>query len=157
METAKKEKKIKVSKPQGEQKAKVELVSYSIKMTIPTAQFANIIPEIVVKAGTVEEAHDFIAPHMNKLWKEYDMISERPATVTKVAPAPVAPVEVPVAPDTAVAFQKASQAVASCLSQDALDLIAAQIKKSVKLDDKEKDKLYVLVINKQKELNVPKQ
>lgn len=143
-------------------KNKVEMVSYSIKMTIPTGQYANIIPEIVVTAGTIEEAHDYIAPHMNKLWKEYYMISERPTSVPKTTPEPInVPVtpevkvtpQIPVAPITAVAFTKASQAISSCLSQQALDLIMNQIKLSVKLDEKEKDKLYVLVINKQKELN----
>ena len=46
-------------------------------MVIPTGQYANIQPEIIVKGGTVEEAHDYIAPHMNKLWKEYYLINER--------------------------------------------------------------------------------
>ena len=49
-----------------EKKMKVEMVSYSIKMVIPTGAYANIQPEIVVRAGTVEDAHDFIAPHINK-------------------------------------------------------------------------------------------
>lgn len=161
----KKVKKIKVVKPA------VTMISYSIKMTIPTAQYANIQPEIVVNAGTPEEAEAYIIPHMNKLWKEYFMIGERRAEPAKtVAPvAPVLPVqkkeetqqevkatpvaETPMAPAAAVAFTKASQAVASCLSQEALDIITGQVKKSVKLDDKEKDKLMVLIINKQKEFN----
>jgi hypothetical protein len=159
MESAK-IKKEKVVKP------KVTLISYSMKMTIPTGQYANIIPEIVVKAGTVEEAHDYIAPHMNKLWKEYFMISERknePAKpVVQKYPeqnikgeSPVTNMNTPVSvpPVAAVACQKASSAIASCLSNDALDLIANQITKSVKLDDKDKDKLMVELLNKRKELN----
>ena len=68
-----------------------EMVSYGMKMTIPTGQYANIQPEIVVKAGSPEEAHKYIAPHMNKLWKEYFMISERKTDVAK-APVTKAPV-----------------------------------------------------------------
>jgi hypothetical protein len=155
----KKIKKEKVVKPV------VELVSYSIKMTIPTGQYANIVPEITVKAGTVEEAHDYIAPHMNKLWKEYFMISERPQPAAKPV-VPVKPVSQPTGtvadslnppvnqmpPVAVVAYTKASNAIASCMSLEALDVIAGQIKKSVKLEDKDKDKLMVELINKQKEL-----
>jgi hypothetical protein len=129
----------------GARPAKVELVSYSIKMTIPTAQYANIIPEIVVKAGTVEEAHDYIAPHMNKLWKEYYMISER-------RPEPVAPQQAP-APATSVAFTKASQAIASCLSIEALEIIDKQIGVSVKLTDEDKSNLIPMIADKKDELN----
>ena len=75
-------------------KPKVELISYSMKMVIPTGNYANIQPEIVVKAGTVEEAHDYIAPHFNKLWKEYYLCNER-------RPEPVKPSGVPiVSPET---------------------------------------------------------
>jgi hypothetical protein len=112
---------------------KVELISYSMKMTIPTGQYANIIPEIVVKAGTIEQAHDFIAPHFNKLWKEYYLVSER-------RPEPVAPQQAPAPqpPASSVAFTKASQAIASCLSMEALDIIQHQIEKSVKLNEDDK-------------------
>ena len=68
----KKVKKEKVIKPA------VTMISYSIKMVIPTGQYANIQPEIVVSAGTPEEAERFIAPHMNKLWKEYYMAKSSP-------------------------------------------------------------------------------
>lgn len=149
---------------------KVELVSYSIKMTIPTAAYANIQPEIIVKAKTIEQAHDYIAPHMNKLWREYYMISERPVTSTQseravsqtqteraVTQSSKIPTEIEVKtvqpPVEAVAFVKATNALSACVSSDALDLIIAQIRKSVKLSDPEKDKLLVIAVNKQKELN----
>ena len=156
METAKikKEKKVKVSKPQGEQNPKVELISYSMKMTIPTGQYANIQPEIVVRAGTVEEAHDYIAPHFNKLWKEYFMISERRPEVKPVAPAPVVN-QMP--PASSVAFTKASQAITSCLSLEALEIISKQIGASVKLTEPDKEVLVKLVATKFIELNAPKQ
>lgn len=72
-------------KKEIKKKPSVEMVTYSIKMTIPTGQYANIIPEIVVRGGSIEEAHNFIAPHMNKMWKEYYLVNERrsePAPVT---------------------------------------------------------------------------
>ncbi len=130
----------------------VKLVSYSMRMVIPTGNYANIQPEIIVQAGTVEDAHNYIAPHMNKLWKEYYLISERrpepkkvvvtPAPVVET-PAPVAPVietkvvEAP-APATSVAFAKAQQAIMSATSLDALDLIRERIEVSVKLTDEDK-------------------
>lgn len=138
----------------------VEMISYSIKMVIPTGQYANVQPEIVVKAGTVEEAHDYIAPHMNKLWKEYFMINERrnePAPV-KVAPVEVSgtypkiPVKETPSPVTSVAFEKATQAVNSCLSSEALQLIESQISKSVKLSHDDKFALLKIVEVKATEL-----
>lgn len=130
---------------------KVELVSYSIKMTIPTAAYANIQPEIIVKASTIEQAHDYIAPHMNRLWKEYYMISERPINTDPQQA--TEPVVVPPAPVEAVAFNKALNALSNCKSTEALDLIINQIKKSVKLSDSEKDKLLAISADKIKELN----
>jgi hypothetical protein len=146
MKSAKKEK---VSKPQGEQNPKVELISYSMKMVIPTGNYANIQPEIVVKAGTVEDAHNYIAPHMNKLWKEYYLISERRPEVKPVAPTPVTPEP----PASSVAFTKASQAVASCLSAEALEIISKQVLVSTKLTAEDKLALAEPIANKFKELN----
>lgn len=175
----------------------VELVSYSIKMVIPTGQYANIQPEIIVKSTSVEEAHRFIAPHMNKLWKEYYLVNERrqeqapiptpvvpkyvplpttdnpnpninpcvtststaaPMTISEIAksvsgtvlgemPAD-APVNEVQPPDSGVAFIKATQAINSCFSLDALALIQAQVFKSVKLSDKDKEALMPLIHEK---------
>ena len=153
-----------------------EMISYGMKMTIPTGQYANIIPEIVVKAGTPDEAHKYIAPHMNKLWKEYFMISERkPEVVKPVAPKPpvvtptpvveVAPVVTPEvesepvrdeSPVADVALVKATQAIQSCLSTEALDLIIRQIGVSTKLTDENKKSLLPIVEAKSTELNAPK-
>jgi hypothetical protein len=143
-------------------KQKVELISYSMKMVIPTGNYANIQPEIVVRAGTVEEAHDYIAPHFNKLWKEYYLVSERRPEVKPVAP--VAPqgevnhktgIQPPnqMPPASSVAFTKASQAITSCLSLEALEIISKQIGASVKLTEEDKNKLVNPLAIKFAELN----
>lgn len=143
-------------------KPEVTLISYAMKMTIPTGNYANIQPEIVVKSTSIEEAHNFIAPHMNKLWKEYYMISERrvnintpdvPKTPAQTqTPEPVKP-QVEATPVSSVAFMKATSAVQSCLSVEALKLIDNQILISVKLTEEDKKALSPLVDNKYAELN----
>ena len=158
------------NKPEEEKpvkEKKVKLFTYSIKMVIPTGAYANIQPEIVVKGGTLEEAHAYCAPHMNKLWKEYYMISEKrvepkitvehtyPPLAT--TPAPKLPTaeeiqNIPQPPASSVALSKATQAIQSCLSFEALDLIANQVEVSVKLTNEDKAALMPLLDAKFKEL-----
>lgn len=156
----------------------VQMVSYSIEMTIPTGAYANIKPQIVVKGGSIQEAHDFVAPHMNKLWKEYFMINERRPEPPKTQPAysiipPTYPTQaqidtlvdtfdgkvidkVPVQPpESSVAFVKATQAIDSCLSLEALDLIQAQVIKSVKLTHEDKEKIMPMLEKKSISLTFP--
>ena len=146
----------------------VELVSYAIKMVIPTGQYANIQPEIIVKSSNLEDAHAYCAGHMNKLWKEYFLINERrpepepvKASVTPKAesiaetnkPEPVAePVIAP--PSSSVSLLKATQAIKSCLSLQALDLIANQVEISVKLTNEDKTQLMPLLEEKYNELKL---
>ena len=167
-------------------KPTVEMVSYSIEMTIPTGAYANIKPSIVVKGGSIQEAHDFITPHMNKLWKEYFMVNERrpesprPVTVSSVGGTPNSvppmtaeeianatggtiiggkvPANVPSnvpGPESSVALIKATQAIQSCLSLEALELIEKQIVKSVKLSHEDKETLMPLLSIKGGELEFP--
>jgi len=154
-----------VSKP----KSTVTMLEYSIKMIIPTGVYSNIQPEIKVSAATPEEAHEYIAPHMNKLWKEYFMVGERRQEVAPVAPTgPVGtaeptsnptgstgpmPATVEAPPASNVALIKATQAIESCLSLEALDLIKNQVELSVKLSKEEKPKLRVMIVEKFNELN----
>ena len=170
----------KVAPKPKELKPLVELVSYSIKMVIPTGQYANIQPEIIVKSGSIQDAHDFIAPHMNKLWKEYFMVNERrpeppkvnqaplPAPVTpaeKIAEdfggkvigggLPAKPVEAVQPPESSVALIKATSAIQSCLSLDALELIESQVIKSVKLSHEDKETLMPLLEKKAIDLTFP--
>jgi len=126
-----------------------EIISYSIKMTIPTVAYGNIQPEIVVKANSLEEAHDFIVPHMNKLWKEYYLVDgKRPATIK----APKVEVKQKQSPVSSVALVKATQAISSCRSMDAYDLIVKQVRISVKLTDKDKESLQPILKDKYLEL-----
>lgn len=177
-------------------KSTVELVSYSIEMTIPTGAYANIKPSIVVRGGSIQEAHDFIAPHMNKLWKEYFMVNERrpeapksvvapyvsrpitvgpggitgpggttPATLEQIVEATNGktiggslPVDVPSnvpGPESSVALIKATSAISSCLSWEALELIEAQVIKSVKLSKEDKEILMPILDKKAIELEFP--
>lgn len=156
------------AKPKLKKAPVVKLVSYGIKMTIPTDNYANVQPEIIVKASSLEDAHNYIAPHMNKLWKEYFLIGKRrkevapqPVVPNKVvtqqsyaplvASAPVAPA--PVAPPTSsVALVKATQAVESCMSIDALDLIGNQVNASIKLTEEDKKILTPLILDKRTKL-----
>ena len=222
----------------------VVLEEYSMEMTIPTGQYANIRPRIVVKAYSMDKAHDFMAPHMNKLWKEYYLINERrpepvkvptfpkpnpefvPVTSPSVKPivtgsdgttSPAPPVKPfvpeagsgstskplpggtttstgglgnstylkdpkPPAPDTklltfdqikdaiggkeifpdedkvtppasSVALLKATQAIESCLSMDALEIISAQVDKSVKLTAEDKEVLQPLLLSRSEKLS----
>ena len=175
-------------------KKPVEMISYSIKMVIPTGAYANIQPEIVVCGGSIQEAHDFVAPHMNKLWKEYFMVNERRQEVIKPpTPAPIptgstgttpavstpnkpmsaqeiakevggtvmgerlpkaTSPSVP-SPESSVALIKATQAIQSCVSLEALELIQNQVVKSVKLTHEDKESLMPLLEKKAIDLTFP--
>lgn len=152
--------------------SKIEMISYAMKMVIPTGNYANIQPEIIVKAGTPEEALEYIAPHMNKLWKEYFLCGEKksdqvvkPVVTLNVAQASAnvaqvvakTPEKEPTpSPVASVAYEKATQAVMSCLSLEALALIEKQVKESVKLEPGDKIRLFKLCDVRKEQLNVKK-
>ena len=154
----------------------VELVSYSIKAVIPTGSYANIQPEIIVKAKNLDEAATYVIPHINKLFREFLNKGDRPETfavsqsvVSELEKARATPTVMTTAtsgaPEAVItatsgtpyiepttAFKKAEQAVGSCLSSEALQLIEGQISKSVKLTSEEKFALLKLVEIKATEL-----
>jgi hypothetical protein len=186
MKKTKKAPKPKMRKSATKKAPSVKMVTYSIKMTIPTAAYANIIPEIVVKGGSIEEAHNFVIPHMNRLWKEYYLVNERRAETNVgtgpgvyFAPSPIdkhpaykdnissttgTPIMtisddgkiVPAPPASSVALIKATKAIESCLSLEALDIIDKQVANSVKLTDEDKAALLPLMEQKYAELDKPK-
>lgn len=159
-----------------------QMIQYSIKMVIPTGQFANIQPEIIVKATDPDQAHDYIAPHMNKMWKEYFMVNDRrPEVAPVVPPTPVVPVvpyvpsagtttqanppvevtqpanvTIPPPPSSNVSVIKATQAIESCMSLDALDLIKNAVEISVKISKEEKPALRNLITERFNIINADK-
>jgi hypothetical protein len=155
-------------------KPKVTMLEYSIEMTIPTGNFANIRPRIVVEAQTPEDALNYISPHMNRMWKEYFMVNERRQEVSSVVqeqrkatvspsgptspspcPSPSGPtsqsVEAPPTSNTAVI--KATNAIESCVSLEALDLIKNQVELSTKILKEEKPALRKKIVMRFNELN----
>jgi hypothetical protein len=80
----KKEVKVVAPKKATAPKSTVELVQYTIKAVIPTGAYANIQPEIVVKAKSLQEAEEFVIPHINKLFEDFLNKSERRTIVPKV-------------------------------------------------------------------------
>ena len=79
-------------------KSTVKLISYTMKAVIPTGPYANIQPEITITASSLQEAQDYIVPHLDGLYEKYLNISDRPkprVTVTEHVPQAPKPVEVP--------------------------------------------------------------
>lgn len=72
-------------------KAKVTLITYEIKATIPTGPYANISPCITVSAPSLDEARDYVLPHIDALYERYLNLSDRPKprVLVKETPAPV--------------------------------------------------------------------
>jgi hypothetical protein len=161
-------------KKKTKSKAKnVKLIRYSVKAIIPTGAYANIQPEIVVEADSLISAEAFVFPYIEKLFAKYresptPIISvNMPSTTTStwnhtgyVKNDP--PAEKPTTPNMSQSFNRASQAVTSCMSLEALELIKNQITKSVKLTENEKTALQAPLLAKLNELksnenNIPKQ
>jgi len=159
-----KEKKVVVKVPTP----KVELVTFTMRATIPTAMYANLLPEITVKAKTLDEAVAFVMPTIEDLIKKYqeDSRDGRPAKMFRQDfPLPAPKVEVidmskttgtvptntvtvtPTAtPLHTPAYEKAKSAVVSAMSIEALEVIKNQIGVSVKLTDTEKKALLEAVV-----------
>ena len=165
----KKEKKIKV------QPSTVELVSYSIKAVIPTGSYANVQPEIIVKAKNLEEADRFVMPYISQLYHDYarkDNGDKFYPDTYAVSQSPVSELNRSMATptttnygtsgvqttihtaDVSAPFLKAEQAINSCLSTDALEVIQRQVEKSVKLNEDEKVMLIELSAIRYGELNL---
>lgn len=157
----------------------VELVSFSVRATIPVMTFGNIQPEIVCKASTIEEAQAYALPIIENLFNKYveaprdgsskpSFISKANITVEEKVITPKATSTEPVKPLTNVtssnnesepitdfseAYQKALKSIQIVTSKAALDLIEEKIKNSVKIAPSEKPMLFVVLLKKQKEFN----
>jgi len=113
------------------------LVKYTLKAIIPTGPYANIQPEITVEAITLEEAHKFVMPYIDGLFKEYLNLSDRvkPKVTITVKNADSLDIRVPTQTE---AHLKAMTAVDNSNSLEALNLIADRIARSEKLSPMEK-------------------
>lgn len=49
-------------------------MKFKITATVPTGQYANIMPEIEVEAGTYEEAKKEAMQRLEDIWKEYSVV-----------------------------------------------------------------------------------
>ena len=148
----------------------VKLIRYSVKAIIPTGAYANIQPEIVVEADTLEAAEKFVMPYMEKIFAKYrepqavSAVSQSPvnafeevkASITTTATAinveTPTPTKKPTSPNTTVSFTRAFKAITNCMTVEAIDIIKNQIIKSVKLTDSEKAELAIVVETKLSEL-----
>ena len=140
----------------------VKLVSYTLKATIPTGDYENIQPEITVTAPNVEVAHKYCLDFIGKIRREYSINVEKVQVNLVPPPQPeniiVGNSELNNATSTTGtstpgAYGKAKQAIDSCLTAEALNLIAEQIHKSVKLNDQEKKALLMMATVKINEFN----
>lgn len=156
-----------------------KFVRYSIKAVIPTQQYGNIQPEIVVEAPTLADARAFAEPAIEEIYQKYGTVTTdgvmpkffNKAVVTEVekkvdtTPAPVTSQNIPdhmkpqataAAPageevQRSIPFQRANDAILNCVTLEALDVTENQIKNSVKLGDDEKSVLYTFILQKRKE------
>lgn len=150
MTTPVKEKKVKEPKVETP-----KLVSYTMKAVIPTGPYANIQPEIVVTAKTIEEASAMVMPYIDQLFTDYLNLSERarPKVTMVVREAkPDEPPKPPVNVGDSDACKRAKVAIASCNSLEALELIVDRIAKSEKLSALEKLDLNIPIAAKRTSL-----
>jgi hypothetical protein len=157
---------------------KVKLISYSIKAVIPTGPYANVQPEIIVQAKTLNDARDYVLPHFDELYERYLNCGDKPKSKITVVnielpktaihtteTTPTATTEAKVsAPEVKVdvgndlpsgfspAYNKAKMAIESCKSQEAFGLVAGQVGKSTRLTSQEKVDLGSVLELKLKEL-----
>lgn len=124
-----------------------ELLCYEIEATIPTGPYANIKPKISVLADSLEDAEGYVIPHINKLFAEFLNRSERPVVtcVSGGVPCPAPGMTVTATSQVSANYARARQAIDSCKSKEAMELIKGQVEKSVKLNDLEKKELLAYI------------
>lgn len=129
--------KVKVVKEKKVVAPKYELVSFSVKATIPTQMYGNIMPEIMVKAKKIEDARAIVMPAIESLYVAYaeknrdgsavSFMSKANVTATeKVVPQGVLAntIKAPVAPAPAPVVKKTP-------AQESADELASDLAKSV--------------------------
>lgn len=189
----------KEAKPKAAKKvSSVQLVTFEMGAVIPTQQYGNFQPRVVVTAKTLEEARAVVMPFMEDLYKTYAELplngrdpkfygnvtvtekvvdvkapapkAEPEATVSSPAPsapsssestpAPAEPAPVttgataPTGPSVqrSEPYMKAHKAITLASSHDALDVIKAQIEKSVKIAPEDKPELLDILATRKNEI-----
>lgn len=151
---------------------KVELVTFSVRATIPTQQYGNIQPEIVVSGPSIEAARDFVMPIIEELYQAYadeslkspkffkknpvtaieKQIEVSPVVPQKPVPMPAQKEEPEVILPKSEAYIKAEKAIGAAASKEALDLVEEKIKASTRINNDEKPVLYTVILKKRKEI-----
>jgi hypothetical protein len=147
-------------------KETVELVTYTMKAVIPTGQYANIQPEITVKATSIAYAEEVCMNHIKHLFDEYSDFSREtiqrqrdsvagvqvivPKQPVKEDKKPVAPVT-PQAPEKS-SYELAESKIASSNDKGALLLLQNKINASKKLTEDEQATLRAMIFDKIKAL-----
>lgn len=96
----------------------VILMSYTMRAVIPTGPYANVQPEITVQASSLDEAKDYILPHIDALYEKYLNLSDRPkprVAVKEVLPVSPTPVATPI--------------LSKSLAKEATELVKSELKK----------------------------
>ncbi len=169
------------SSPKLLNREKVELISYTLTAVIPHARYGNLQPSITVKATTLEEAKNFIYPHIEELMSKYQedqfgKIKFIPGKITNIKEVKKekiveekeivknniptnedkVKIEKPLPSNEEIpvseSFQKAHNAINGSMSLDAMNIIKNRLEQSFKLTDIEKDKLWIEFNTKFKEL-----
>lgn len=80
---------VKTVKASKQKVKKFRLISYTMKATIPTGQYANIQPEVTVEAESIEAAERAVMPYFETLFAKYRDGGVKP--IVPITPAPSAP------------------------------------------------------------------
>lgn len=144
-------------------KATTQLNNFEFETIVSTGAFSNVKAIIKIKAKDVNEAISLSVDPVRKMHENFFLLTEKRQRVAEVDSVEKKPqgmraqtnkTSAPTEDNTQTyAFNKASNAIAGALTQDALDVILGQIDKSVKLTDDEKGELTTQVLLKKKSLN----
>jgi hypothetical protein len=110
---------------------------FTIKATIPTGQYANIQPEMVLNDLSFEDIDNIVMPKIELMFEKYLNFNDRIGEQQKINNAPVVP-------EPSQAYQTAYNALISAKNPEAKTAIREQIKVSKKLKPEEIIKLLAL-------------
>lgn len=161
----------------------VKFLTYKMSTTVKSGEYSNVIAEIYVEGGLLDEAEELLMRHIDAFREKYNptakklvvpaLVAPKPVVAPVVLIAPVAPVAF-VVPVTATpplplasnvtstvdmarseAYLKARNAIQGAKSLATMEIIKNQIIKSIKLTDEEKQDVIAEYAIKIDELNGP--